>query len=602
MSNKPKPNFFQKNTTLLFLISGIISAVSLIGFTTNLVSIIVNQNVSVSQAKDVLGVQQEDFFTAEDYCYLLADNDRENSNWQVIILNGNKEEVLLPENTGVGGINTTEALEYIANEKKLYMVDRDRIGLVSLDTGKWEGFAKKIGTANGDQGSKKLDDINGLAYDVKNDILWGIDIDSKTPDPLFQLNRQTGQFIPNAFGDGIDYLSTKEDPISLEIDDIAVHPITGEIFGIPGIHGGSGIKNDLVKINPDTGDLTLIGNIGINDIEGLSFMPTGFLVGTAGNGSEYNDILFELDPNTAEPFLNTRIEIKKGQDIEAVACLLNTDYSQIPTEPTDPETDPKIPPIAEDDLAQTQPNQAVEIPIIENDSDQDGELQIETIEIISQPQNEVIEIIDGKLIYTPNTDFTGEENLEYTVCDNDELCSTASVKIIISDPVEKDENNRLEIPEQIDATEIQAKDDTAETEQNEPVKIDVTENDQVENIQEVTITNFPENGNVTINPDNIITYTPDPDFKGTDEFIYQICNQERDCDLAKTIVTVKPKGQVLGDFGSLVRSGGALNAFGLLGSTTVMIGSITGLYFFKKKTLKVDYRTSKNYPQNRFYN
>jgi len=80
MSNKPKPNFFQKNTTLLFLISGIISAVSLIGFTTNLVSIIVNQNVSVSQAKDVLGVQQEDFFTAEDYCYLLADNDRENSN------------------------------------------------------------------------------------------------------------------------------------------------------------------------------------------------------------------------------------------------------------------------------------------------------------------------------------------------------------------------------------------------------------------------------------------------------------------------------------------------------------------------------------------
>lgn len=78
--------------------------------------------------------------------------------------------------------------------------------------------------------------------------------------------------------------------------------------------------------------------------------------------------------------------------------------------------------------------------------------------------------------------------------------------------------------------ELTANDDDATTSMNTPVTVNVLDNDtlgdepvaldQLEGPP--TIHQQPANGTVTVSPDGKITYTPNPGFTGTDEFVYRI--------------------------------------------------------------------------------
>lgn len=71
---------------------------------------------------------------------------------------------------------------------------------------------------------------------------------------------------------------------------------------------------------------------------------------------------------------------------------------------------------------------------------------------------------------------------------------------------------------------LAANDDVAVTDVNTPVTIDVLGNDFLPGaLESQDIVASPANGTVQINMDNTITYTPDQDFCGTDEFAYEIC-------------------------------------------------------------------------------
>ncbi|WP_339656826.1 gliding motility-associated C-terminal domain-containing protein [uncultured Maribacter sp.] len=91
-------------------------------------------------------------------------------------------------------------------------------------------------------------------------------------------------------------------------------------------------------------------------------------------------------------------------------------------------------------------------------------------------------------------------------------------------------------------------DDLVTTDEEVSVIIDVYANDtDLPNIGALTITD-PINGTVTIddggtpnNPlDDIITYTPDLDFNGTDSFDYTVCNSFGDCSTATVTIDVLP--------------------------------------------------------------
>ena len=98
------------------------------------------------------------------------------------------------------------------------------------------------------------------------------------------------------------------------------------------------------------------------------------------------------------------------------------------------------------------------------------------------------------------------------MCDPSLSCASATVFITISD-----------LPEPPDAV-----DDSAVTDEDTPVTVDVLGNDSDPegdlDDTSVTVTSGPTNGSTSVNPDGSIDYTPGPDFFGSDSFTYQVCD------------------------------------------------------------------------------
>ncbi len=83
-----------------------------------------------------------------------------------------------------------------------------------------------------------------------------------------------------------------------------------------------------------------------------------------------------------------------------------------------------------------------------------------------------------------------------------------------------------------------ANDDSANTPINESTIVNVLGNDVTPNpLISMIITSGPDNGTTTVNGLNDITYEPDPDFCGTDGFIYEICDMNG-CDEAFVTINV----------------------------------------------------------------
>jgi hypothetical protein len=97
-----------------------------------------------------------------------------------------------------------------------------------------------------------------------------------------------------------------------------------------------------------------------------------------------------------------------------------------------------------------------------------------------------------------------------------------------------------------------ATDDTASTSEDTAAIVDVAANDSDPdgNLDPTTANSSctngsagclgASNGSLTDNGDGTITYTPDPDFNGSDSFVYEICDTIGSCDTATVSITVTP--------------------------------------------------------------
>ena len=94
--------------------------------------------------------------------------------------------------------------------------------------------------------------------------------------------------------------------------------------------------------------------------------------------------------------------------------------------------------IALDDSAITPPNTPVTIDVVANDTSGTGTLNLATITIPTAPLNgTVADNLDGTFTYTPNTNFSGPDSFDYTVCDTatPASCDTATVSVIVANEV-----------------------------------------------------------------------------------------------------------------------------------------------------------------------
>ncbi|NKI33436.1 gliding motility-associated C-terminal domain-containing protein [Croceivirga thetidis] len=91
-------------------------------------------------------------------------------------------------------------------------------------------------------------------------------------------------------------------------------------------------------------------------------------------------------------------------------------------------------------------------------------------------------------------------------------------------------------------------DDFVSVDEDSSVEVPIFDNDFDLPSVGTLSTSDPSNGTIAINDngtpndpsDDIVTYTPNPDFNGTDSFTYTICNDFGDCSTATVVVDVDP--------------------------------------------------------------
>jgi hypothetical protein len=186
------------------------------------------------------------------------------------------------------------------------------------------------------------------------------------------------------------------------------------------------------------------------------------------------------------------------------------------------------PPTAADDADVTVEDAPVTIDVVGNDTDPDDDIDPASVAVVSGPANGTVAVaLDGTVTYTPDANFNGTDSFTYEVCDTGGLCDEATVSVTVTPvndaPVATDDN--------IGAVE------------DMPVTVDVLANDGDPDGDldptSVQVLTGPSNGSVAVDPvTGEVTYTPDPNFWGSDSFTYQVCDTGGLCDVATVTLNV----------------------------------------------------------------
>ncbi|MBS3762598.1 MAG: tandem-95 repeat protein, partial [Planctomycetes bacterium] len=118
----------------------------------------------------------------------------------------------------------------------------------------------------------------------------------------------------------------------------------------------------------------------------------------------------------------------------------------------------------------------------------------------------------------------GDYTLTAEATDNDGASSTDSITITV-----EESNNAPN-----------ASDDSPTTDEDTEVTVDVLANDDDPDGDTLSVTDVttPSNGAATINDDDTVTYTPDPDYNGSDSFDYTVSDGNGGTDTATVTITV----------------------------------------------------------------
>jgi len=157
-------------------------------------------------------------------------------------------------------------------------------------------------------------------------------------------------------------------------------------------------------------------------------------------------------------------------------------------------------------------------------ADADG--NVLTYSIVSEPANGAVVIPDStspQFTYTPTLDFNGSDSFTYKVNDGRLDSKTATVEITvfsINDPPV-------------------SQDDTAETDEDTPVAIDVFANDSDADGDILFVNSVSQGSNGTVlSAGNSVTYTPGLNFSGVDSFTYEVTDTGAGISRSTVTVTV----------------------------------------------------------------
>jgi hypothetical protein len=194
-------------------------------------------------------------------------------------------------------------------------------------------------------------------------------------------------------------------------------------------------------------------------------------------------------------------------------------------------------PVADNETATTDEDNAVDVDVLTGDTDVDGDTL--SISSVGAPSNGTATVESGQVRYTPNGDFFGSDSFTVTICDDhattsadDQLCDTSTVNVTVN-PVN-------DAPVADDETPTVAEDGSE--------LVDVLDGDSdvdAGDTLSISSVSDPANGSAAIESGKV-RYTPDADFYGSDSFTYQVCDDgsttpasgDEKCDTGTVYVTV----------------------------------------------------------------
>ncbi|HCM1331715.1 TPA: tandem-95 repeat protein [Vibrio parahaemolyticus] len=196
-------------------------------------------------------------------------------------------------------------------------------------------------------------------------------------------------------------------------------------------------------------------------------------------------------------------------------------------------------PVAKDDIATTQEDTAVTIDVLPNDTDVDGDKL--SIESASVPKEQgTVEVVDGKLVFTPAENFNGDAEITYTVTDG-ALTDQATVKVTANAV------NDTPVVESNIADQTLAEDFT-------PYTIDLnTAFSDVDNVDGELTFSVSGNSNIQVAIVNgIATITPTADWNGSETLTFTATDPSGESISQTVNFTVAPVADILADKATVV--------------------------------------------------
>ncbi len=224
---------------------------------------------------------------------------------------------------------------------------------------------------------------------------------------------------------------------------------------------------------------------------GVSYVGTGEDYETEPN--RYGLTVRARDPHGAEATVEVTVEVTNVNDV----------------------------PVAVADTAATVEDQPVSVDVLANDSDVDGDpLRIESV---SRPAHGTARATANGIEYAPEANWHGTDRFVYTAADGNG--GTAEAEVVVS------------VAAVNDAPVAAA--DTAATDEDDPVTVDVLANDRDldGNALHIKSVSRPAHGAARATA-NAVEYAPDADWHGTDRFVYTAADGNGGTAEAEVVVTV----------------------------------------------------------------
>ncbi|OQU02769.1 RTX toxin, partial [Vibrio parahaemolyticus] len=196
-------------------------------------------------------------------------------------------------------------------------------------------------------------------------------------------------------------------------------------------------------------------------------------------------------------------------------------------------------PVAKDDIATTQEDTAVTIDVLPNDSDVDGDKL--SIESASVPKEQgTVEVVDGKLVFTPAENFNGDAEITYTVTDG-ALTDQATVNVTVNAV------NDTPVVESSIADQTLAEDFTPYT-----INLNTAFSD-VDNVDGELSFSVSGNSNIQVAIVNgIATFTPTADWNGSEALTFTATDPSGESVSQTVNFTVAPVADIVADKATVV--------------------------------------------------